>query len=255
MLPDLVGGWHDGIKPRSSAALAAMRGKEPRRPAAVLRVNVRVGDGDTAQWINATVRSTQRNRCHKQLCDGRGLPRGPLTLDEWSGQTRKRHGLSIIHGIAASRRSVASAQTRERPVAPDPASANSTETISTTTSRLAAPCTPANPTSLRIGQLIPMLSSDQQRKLVRHPGAQSTLTSAVLTSIRLAESPRPDSACPDRPSRPLGCHLPNTSLAGSSAALYGRDPHLRRANGLFPGHAGAGGILFMSAGVDHTSHS
>jgi single-stranded DNA-binding protein len=63
-----------------------------------LRLNVRVGDGDAAQWVNATVFDTKAIEVVDKLVKGSSVYlEGRLALDEWSGQDGvKRHGLSLI---------------------------------------------------------------------------------------------------------------------------------------------------------------
>ena len=63
-----------------------------------LRVNVRVGDGDTAQWVNATVFDTKAIEVVDKLVKGaRVYLEGRIALDEWAGQDGvKRHGLSVM---------------------------------------------------------------------------------------------------------------------------------------------------------------
>jgi single-stranded DNA-binding protein len=63
-----------------------------------LRLNVRVGDGDAAQWINATVFDTKAIEVADKLVKGAHVyVEGRLALDEWTGQDgAKRHGLSVM---------------------------------------------------------------------------------------------------------------------------------------------------------------
>ena len=65
-----------------------------------LRLNVRVGDGDAVQWVNATVFDTEAIGVAERLTkSSRVYLEGRLTLDEWSGQDgAKRHGLSLMAG-------------------------------------------------------------------------------------------------------------------------------------------------------------
>jgi single-stranded DNA-binding protein len=94
-----------------------------------LRVNVRVGDGDTAQWINATVFDTNAIEATDKLVKGaRVYLEGRLTLDVWSGQDgAKRHGLSIMSWHCRLAQIGRARPKRESgKSAPDPASANST---------------------------------------------------------------------------------------------------------------------------------
>lgn len=63
-----------------------------------LRLNIRVGDGDAAQWVNATVFDTAAIDVADRLVKGAKVYlEGRVTLDEWSGQDgAKRHGLSVM---------------------------------------------------------------------------------------------------------------------------------------------------------------
>jgi len=63
-----------------------------------LRLNVRVGDGEAAQWVNATVFDTKAIEVADKLLKGaRVYLEGRIALDEWSGQDgAKRHGLSVM---------------------------------------------------------------------------------------------------------------------------------------------------------------
>jgi single-stranded DNA-binding protein len=61
-----------------------------------LRLNVRVGDGDSGQWITATV--FDANEIADKLVKGtRVYIEGRIALDEWTAQDGvKRHGLSVM---------------------------------------------------------------------------------------------------------------------------------------------------------------
>jgi single-stranded DNA-binding protein len=65
---------------------------------AYVRLNVRVGDGDSGQWITATVFDTAAIEVADKLVKGaRVYIEGRLTLDEWTAQDgAKRHGLSVM---------------------------------------------------------------------------------------------------------------------------------------------------------------
>jgi single-stranded DNA-binding protein len=65
---------------------------------AYVRLNVRVGDGDTGQWITATVFDAEAIEVADKLVKGaRVYLEGRLTLDEWTAQDgAKRHGLSVM---------------------------------------------------------------------------------------------------------------------------------------------------------------
>jgi single-stranded DNA-binding protein len=63
-----------------------------------VRMNVRVGDGDAVQWVNATVFDVKAIEIADKLVKGsRVYLEGRLTLDEWTAQDgAKRHGLSVM---------------------------------------------------------------------------------------------------------------------------------------------------------------
>ena len=63
-----------------------------------LRLNVRVGDGDSAQWVNVTAFDTKAIETAEKLLKGaRVYIEGRLSLDEWTAQDgAKRHGLSLM---------------------------------------------------------------------------------------------------------------------------------------------------------------
>jgi single-stranded DNA-binding protein len=63
-----------------------------------LRLNVRVGDGEAVQWVNATVFDAKAIEAADKLVKGsRVYLEGRLSLDEWTGQDgAKRHGLSMM---------------------------------------------------------------------------------------------------------------------------------------------------------------
>jgi single-stranded DNA-binding protein len=65
---------------------------------AYLRLNVRVGDGDTGQWITATVFDTEAIEVAAMMVKGaRVYLEGSLTLNEWVGADGvKRGGLSVM---------------------------------------------------------------------------------------------------------------------------------------------------------------
>jgi single-strand DNA-binding protein len=63
-----------------------------------LRLNVRVGDGDAAQWVNVTsFDSDAINVADKFVKGARVYVEGSLKLDKWTGQDgAERHGLSCL---------------------------------------------------------------------------------------------------------------------------------------------------------------
>jgi single-stranded DNA-binding protein len=63
-----------------------------------LRLNIRVGEGDAAQWINVTSFDAQAIEMAEKLVKGaRVYVEGKLGLDEWTGQDgNKRVGLSCM---------------------------------------------------------------------------------------------------------------------------------------------------------------
>jgi single-strand DNA-binding protein len=81
-----------GVLGRDADAKTSKAGKS------YLRLNVRVGDGDQAQWVS--VMSFDPNAIavvDKLLKGSRLYIEGSLRLDEWTGQDGiKRHGLSVM---------------------------------------------------------------------------------------------------------------------------------------------------------------
>lgn len=63
-----------------------------------LRINVRAGDGDGAQWINVTCFDAAAIEAAEKMTKGaRVYVEGKLSLDEWTAQDgSKRHGLSAV---------------------------------------------------------------------------------------------------------------------------------------------------------------
>jgi single-stranded DNA-binding protein len=63
-----------------------------------LRLNLRVGDGDEAQFVNAMVfDSTSIESADKLVKGARVYLEGKLSIDEWTGKDgAKRHGISIM---------------------------------------------------------------------------------------------------------------------------------------------------------------
>jgi single-stranded DNA-binding protein len=85
------------------AALFGMLGKDAETKTSAagkpyLRLNIRTGDGDAAQWINAMCFDADAITQAERLCKGaRVYIEGTLKLDEWTGQDgAKRHGLSLM---------------------------------------------------------------------------------------------------------------------------------------------------------------
>ena len=63
-----------------------------------IRINVRVGDGDQAQWVNVTAFDPEAIKAADKLVKGaRVYVEGRLSLDEWTeSDGSKRHGLSCL---------------------------------------------------------------------------------------------------------------------------------------------------------------
>lgn len=63
-----------------------------------VRLNMRVGDGDAAQWVNVTAFDPKAIEAAGKLVKGaRVYIEGRLSLDEWTAQDgTKRHGLSAV---------------------------------------------------------------------------------------------------------------------------------------------------------------
>lgn len=63
-----------------------------------LRLNVRVGDGDGAQWVGVMVFGADAVELAPKLLKGsRVYIEGSIKLDQWTGQDgSKRHGLSVM---------------------------------------------------------------------------------------------------------------------------------------------------------------
>ncbi len=63
-----------------------------------LRLNIRVGDGDGAQWVSVMAFDQNAiDAADKLLKGARVYVEGSLSVTEWSGQDgAKRHGLSMI---------------------------------------------------------------------------------------------------------------------------------------------------------------
>jgi single-stranded DNA-binding protein len=85
------------------AALFGMLGKDAEAKTSAagksyLRLNIRTGDGDAAQWISAMCFDADAIALAEQLRKGaRVYIEGTLKLDEWSGADgARRHGLSLM---------------------------------------------------------------------------------------------------------------------------------------------------------------
>jgi single-stranded DNA-binding protein len=63
-----------------------------------LRLNVRTGDGDSAQWVSAMVFDPEAVSLASKFIKGvRVYIEGSMKLDAWTGQDGKeRHGLSVM---------------------------------------------------------------------------------------------------------------------------------------------------------------
>jgi single-strand DNA-binding protein len=63
-----------------------------------LRLNLRCGDGESLQWVNAMVFGDDVQELAQKLVKGsRVYVEGSLKLDEWTAQDgTKRHGLSVM---------------------------------------------------------------------------------------------------------------------------------------------------------------
>jgi single-stranded DNA-binding protein len=85
------------------AALFGMLGKDAETKTSAagksyLRLNIRTGDGDAAQWISAMCFDAEAIAVADSMVKGaRCYIEGTLKLDEWIGQDGvKRHGLSVM---------------------------------------------------------------------------------------------------------------------------------------------------------------
>lgn len=63
-----------------------------------VRLNVRVGEGDTGQWVNVTTFDQSAIDAADRMAKGaRVYVEGKLSVDEWTAQDgSKRHGLSVM---------------------------------------------------------------------------------------------------------------------------------------------------------------
>jgi single-stranded DNA-binding protein len=103
-----------------------------------LRLNLRVGDGDTAQWVSVMTFDQSAIDAAASMTKGaRVYIEGKLSLDEWSGQDGvKRHGLSVLSWHTRLSQIGRNKPTREsNKSARDPASANNSTANETSTTR------------------------------------------------------------------------------------------------------------------------
>jgi single-stranded DNA-binding protein len=84
-------------------ALFGMLGKDAETKTSAagkpyLRLNIRTGDGDAAQWINAMCFDPEAIAVADKMVKGRPVYiEGTIKLDEWTGQDgARRHGLSLM---------------------------------------------------------------------------------------------------------------------------------------------------------------
>jgi single-strand DNA-binding protein len=82
-----------------------------------LRLNIRVGDGDSAQWVNATMFDPSAIAEANKLVKGaRVYLEGRLALDEWTTQDgSQRHGLSVMSWHCRLSQIGRNRPTRDRP--------------------------------------------------------------------------------------------------------------------------------------------
>jgi single-strand DNA-binding protein len=85
------------------AALFGVLGKDAESKTSAagkpyLRLNIRTGDGDAAQWISAMCFDPEAIAVADKMVKGaRVYIEGTLKLDEWTGQDgAKRHGMSLM---------------------------------------------------------------------------------------------------------------------------------------------------------------
>jgi single-stranded DNA-binding protein len=85
------------------AAMFGMLGKDAETKTSAagkpyLRLNIRTGDGDAAQWINAMCFDAEAIALAERLHKGaRVYIEGTIKVDEWTGADgAKRHGLSLM---------------------------------------------------------------------------------------------------------------------------------------------------------------
>jgi single-strand DNA-binding protein len=85
------------------AALFGVLGRDAERKTSgsgknYVRLNLRVGDGDGAQWISVLVFGQEAVDAAEKLTKGaRVYVEGKLSISEWSGSDgAKRHGLSVM---------------------------------------------------------------------------------------------------------------------------------------------------------------
>jgi single-stranded DNA-binding protein len=81
-----------GTLSRDAEVKTSKAGKE------YMRLNLRVGDGDGAQFVNAMVFDSAAIETADKLTKGaRVYVEGKLSIDEWTGKdSAKRHGISVM---------------------------------------------------------------------------------------------------------------------------------------------------------------
>jgi single-strand DNA-binding protein len=97
--------------------------KTSKKGKAYARMNVRVGDGDGAQWINVMAFGDDVQELAQKLVKGaRVYIEGSIKLDEWTAQDgTKRHSLSVMSwhcrlaGIGRNRPKRESSDSEQRP--------------------------------------------------------------------------------------------------------------------------------------------
>src|SRR5262249_13935954 len=72
--------------------------KESKSGKIYLRLNIRLGEGDSTQWVNVnTFDQDAIDKADRLVKGARVYIEGRLTLDEWTGADGKeRHGLSVM---------------------------------------------------------------------------------------------------------------------------------------------------------------
>jgi single-stranded DNA-binding protein len=112
------------------AAMFGMLGKDAETKTSAagkpyLRLNIRIGDGDAVQWINAMTFDPDAIAVADKMVKGaRVYIEGSIKLDEWTGQDgAKHHGLSLmswhcrLSQIGRNRPSRAASAREDRPKA------------------------------------------------------------------------------------------------------------------------------------------
>jgi single-stranded DNA-binding protein len=87
------------------AAMFGVLGKDAERKTSgsgksYVRLNLRIGDGNAVQWVNAMTFDPEAIAAADKMRKGAAVYiEGKLSLDEWTGQDgAKRHGLSLMSG-------------------------------------------------------------------------------------------------------------------------------------------------------------